>query len=82
MSATAPAAATGSKADPYCLIQTAIDNAVDTDEIIVAPGHLLRVHQLARVWAAFTPGELWTWNLYAVDENGGWYDGDGDGIPD
>ncbi len=28
----------GSELDPYCSIQTAIDNAVDTDEIIVAPG--------------------------------------------
>lgn len=28
----------GSEADPYCSIQTAIDNAVELDEIIVAPG--------------------------------------------
>ena len=28
----------GSEVDPYCSIQTAIDNAVDTDEIVVAPG--------------------------------------------
>ncbi len=28
----------GSELDPYCSIQTAIDNAVDTDEIVVAPG--------------------------------------------
>ena len=28
----------GSVGDPYCSIQTAIDNAVDTDEIVVAPG--------------------------------------------
>jgi hypothetical protein len=28
----------GSQMDPYCSIQTAIDNAVDTDEILVAPG--------------------------------------------
>ena len=34
------------------------------------------------VWANANPGEPWTLNLYAVDENGGWYDGDGDGIPD
>jgi hypothetical protein len=27
-----------SEGDPYCSIQTAIDNAVDTDEIVVAPG--------------------------------------------
>ncbi len=25
----------GSEAEPYCSIQTAIDNAVDTDEIVV-----------------------------------------------
>jgi parallel beta-helix repeat protein len=28
----------GSPGNPYCAIQTAIDNAVDTDEILVAPG--------------------------------------------
>jgi len=28
----------GSVRDPYCSIQTAINNAVDTDEIVVAPG--------------------------------------------
>ncbi|MHC4211372.1 MAG: right-handed parallel beta-helix repeat-containing protein, partial [Planctomycetota bacterium] len=28
----------GTEADPFCSIQTAIDNAVDTDEIVVAPG--------------------------------------------
>jgi len=28
----------GSEAEPYCSIQTAIDNAVDTDEVVVAPG--------------------------------------------
>jgi hypothetical protein len=28
----------GSELDPYCSIQTAIDNAVDMDEILVAPG--------------------------------------------
>jgi len=31
----------GSELDPYCSIQTAIDNAVDTDEIVVAPGTYL-----------------------------------------
>ena len=36
-----PGPGDGSKADPYCSIQTAIDNAVDTDEIIVAPGTYL-----------------------------------------
>ncbi len=28
----------GTARDPYCFIQTAIDNAVDTAEIVVAPG--------------------------------------------
>ncbi len=34
------------------------------------------------VWAQAVPGEHWTLNLYAVDENCDWYDGDGDGNPD
>jgi hypothetical protein len=33
-----PAPGSGTKDDPYCSIQTAIDNALDTDEIVVAPG--------------------------------------------
>ncbi len=33
-----PGPGDGSEADPYCSIQTAIDNAVDTDEIVVAGG--------------------------------------------
>ena len=33
-----PGPGSGSVRDPYCSIQTAIDNAVDTDEIVVAPG--------------------------------------------
>ncbi len=33
-----PPGGSGTKADPYCSIQTAINNAVDTDEIVVAPG--------------------------------------------
>ena len=33
-----PSGGSGTEADPYCSIQTAIDNAVDTDEIVVAPG--------------------------------------------
>ncbi len=33
-----PGPGNGSKADPYCSIQTAIVAAVDTDEIVVAPG--------------------------------------------
>jgi pectin methylesterase-like acyl-CoA thioesterase len=33
-----PGPGSGTPGDPYCSIQTAIDNAVDTDEIVVAPG--------------------------------------------
>ena len=33
-----PGPGSGTVGDPYCSIQTAIDNAVDTDEIVVAPG--------------------------------------------
>ncbi len=33
-----PGPGDGSELDPYCSVQTAIDNAVDTDEIVVAPG--------------------------------------------
>ncbi|MHC4130089.1 MAG: right-handed parallel beta-helix repeat-containing protein [Planctomycetota bacterium] len=33
-----PGPGSGTEADPYCSIQTAIDNAVDADEILVAPG--------------------------------------------
>ncbi len=33
-----PGPGDGSIGNPYCSIQTAIDNAVDTDEIVVAPG--------------------------------------------
>ena len=33
-----PGLGSGTVGDPYCSIQTAIDNAVDTDEIVVAPG--------------------------------------------
>ena len=36
--ANCPGPGSGSVRDPYCSIQTAIDNAVDTDEIVVAPG--------------------------------------------
>jgi hypothetical protein len=36
--ANCPGPGDGSVGEPYCSIQTAIDNAVDTDEIVVAPG--------------------------------------------
>ncbi len=34
------------------------------------------------VWGEAFAGDPWTLDLYAVDENGGWYDGNGDGSPD
>ncbi len=37
---------------------------------------------LGWVWAEASAGDTWTLNLYAVDANGGWYDGDGNGYPD
>lgn len=36
--ATCDGPGSGSIGDPYCSIQTAIDNAADTDEIVIAPG--------------------------------------------
>ncbi len=33
-----PGPGSGTERDPFCSIQTAIDNAVNTDEIVVAPG--------------------------------------------
>ena len=36
--ANCPGPGNGTIGDPYCSIQTAIDHAVDTDEIVVAPG--------------------------------------------
>ena len=36
--ANCPGPGDGSVRDPYCSIQTAIDNAVDTDEVVVAAG--------------------------------------------
>ena len=36
-----PSPGSGTVGDPYCSIQTAIDSAVDTDEIIVAQGTYL-----------------------------------------
>jgi len=34
------------------------------------------------IWGESSPGDTWTLNLYSVDENDGWFDGDGDGLPD
>ncbi len=41
-----PGPGSGTEADPYCWIQTAIANAVDTDEIVVAPGTYFEVINL------------------------------------
>ncbi|MHC4126584.1 MAG: dockerin type I domain-containing protein [Planctomycetota bacterium] len=47
-----PGPGSGTEADPYCSIQTAIDNAVDTDEIVVAPGTYLETIDLLgkKIW--------------------------------
>ncbi len=42
-----PGPGDGSEADPYCSIQTAIDNALDTNEIVVAPGTYVEQINLA-----------------------------------
>ena len=34
------------------------------------------------VWNYDPSGNLWTLNIYTVDETGAWFDGDGDGQPD
>lgn len=34
------------------------------------------------VWADVIAGDTWTLNIYAIDEYGDWFDGDGDGMPD
>ncbi len=34
------------------------------------------------VWAEASAGDTWTLNLYAIDADGLWFDGDGDGSPD
>ncbi len=36
--ANCPGPGSGTLGDPYCSIQTAIDNAVNADEVVVAPG--------------------------------------------
>lgn len=33
-------------------------------------------------WAEGIPGDSWTLTIFAVDENGDYYDGDGNGLPD
>ena len=34
------------------------------------------------VWSTLPSGDPWTLNIYSVDENDAWFDGDGDGQPD
>ena len=36
--ANCPGPGSGTLGDPYCSIQTAIDNAVNADEVVMAPG--------------------------------------------
>ncbi|MHC4766818.1 MAG: hypothetical protein ACYTF2_17130, partial [Planctomycetota bacterium] len=53
-----PGPGSGTPGDPYCSIQTAIDNAVETDEIIVAPGiYLETINFLGKgVWLHSSDG--------------------------
>ncbi len=53
-----PGPGNGSEADPFCSIQTAIDNAVDTDEIVVAPGtYFERINFLGKaIWLHSSDG--------------------------
>ncbi len=50
--ANCPGPGDGSEPDPYCSIQTAIDNAVDADEIVVAPGTYF---EAIDYWASRSP---------------------------
>ncbi len=34
------------------------------------------------VWAESSAGDTWTLNIYSVDADGDWFDGDGDNLPD
>ncbi len=54
-----PGPGSGSERDPYCSIQTAIDNAVDTDEIVVAPGtYFETINFLGKaIWLHSSDGE-------------------------
>jgi hypothetical protein len=45
-----PGPGSGTPGDPYCSIQTALHNAVDTDEIVVAPGtYFEKINLLGKV---------------------------------
>jgi hypothetical protein len=46
--ANCPGPGSGTEADPYCSIQTAIDNAADDDEIVVAPGTYFAIDFLGK----------------------------------
>ncbi len=53
--ANCPGPGSGSERDPYCSLQTAIDNAVDTDEIVVAPGTYFETTNFLDLLAAWGP---------------------------
>lgn len=52
-----PGPGVGSELDPYCSIQAAIDNAVDTDEIVVAPGtYVENINLLGKAVTVYSTG--------------------------
>ena len=57
--ANCPGPGDGSELDPYCSIQTAIDNSVDTDEIVVAPGtYLEAINFLGKAAQSLIPAPM------------------------
>ena len=57
-----PGPGDGSVGDPYCSIQTAIDNAVDTDEIVVAEGTYLEAIDFSgKAMVRFRPFYCFLW---------------------
>ncbi len=50
-----PGPGDGSELNPYCSIQTAIDTAVDTDEIVVAPGTYFEAIDFLKLLANWGP---------------------------
>lgn len=64
---------------PLNYLQTAPKNPLQNGSNTVAAAPAAGV---GWVWAEGNPGDAWTLNLYAVDENGVLLDADGDGTPD